>query len=89
MAKRQRNYKKEAAYEDRPEQVKRRVARNRARRKAIKKYGKERLRGKELDHIGHHRLGSLDHVPTRVVSKKKNRSRQPPTKARGKARNSR
>lgn len=86
MAKRKRNYKKEAAYEDRPEQVKRRVARNRARRKAIKKHGKAALRGKELDHIGHHRLGSLDNVPTRIVSRKANRKRQPKTKARGKAR---
>lgn len=81
-----RNYKKEAAYEARPEQVKRRVARNRARRQAIKKYGKAALKGKELDHIGYHRTGSLDKVPTKIVSKSKNRKRQPPTKARGKAR---
>jgi hypothetical protein len=75
-----RNYKKETAYESSPEQVKRRVARNRARRKAIKKYGKAALRGKELDHVGFHRTGSLDNVPTRIVSKRANRKRQPPTK---------
>lgn len=72
-----RNYKKETAYESRPEQVARRVARNRARRAAIKKYGKAALRGKELDHVGYHRTGSLDNVPTRVVSRHANRIRQP------------
>ena len=72
-----RDYAKETAYESSPEQVKRRVARNRARRKAIKKYGKEALKGKELDHVGSHRIGSLDNVPTKIVSKKANRQRQP------------
>lgn len=75
--KRKRNYKKETAWENTPAQVKRRVARNRARRKAIKKYGKKALRGKELDHIGYHRRGSLDNVPTRIVSRHANRIRQP------------
>lgn len=77
MPKRKRNYAKETAYENRPEQVDRRVARNRARREAIKKYGKAALKGKELDHVGSHRTGSLDNVPTRVVSKRANRKRQP------------
>ena len=72
-----RDYAKETAYESSPEQVKRRVARNRARRKAIKKYGKEALKGKELDHVGSHRTGSLDNVPTKIVSKRANRVRQP------------
>lgn len=72
-----RNYAKEGKWEASPEQIKRRVARNRARRAAIKKYGKAALKGKELDHVGSHRTGSLDNVPTRVVSKKANRSRQP------------
>lgn len=71
------NYKKETAYENTPEQVRRRVARNRARRAAIRKYGKKALEGKELDHVGSHRTGSLDNVPTRIVSKKANRTRQP------------
>lgn len=74
---RKRNYAKETAYESRPDQVARRVARNRARRAAIKKHGKAALKGKELDHVGSHRTGSLDHVPTRIVSKHKNRIRQP------------
>lgn len=72
-----RNYRKETAYESSPEQVARRVARNRARREAIKRMGKSALKGKELDHVGFHRTGSLDNVPTRVVSKTANRKRQP------------
>lgn len=72
-----RNYKKETAYENTPEQVARRVARNRARRKAMKAGKVHKGDGKELDHVGFHRKGSLDKVPTRVVSRKANRSRQP------------
>ena len=72
-----RNYAKETAYENKPEQVKRRVARNRARREALKAGKVYKGDNKELDHVGFHRTGSLDHVPTRVVSKKTNRSRQP------------
>lgn len=75
-----RNYKKETAYESRPEQVKRRVARNRARRKALRKGTVHKGDGKELDHVGSHRTGSLDHVPTRVVSRHANRIRQPKRK---------
>lgn len=78
--KRKRNYAKETAYENRPEQVRRRVARNRARRKAIREGRVRKGDGKELDHVGHHRTGSLDNVPTRVVSRSANRRRQPPRK---------
>lgn len=81
-----RNYPKETAYEERPAQVKRREARNAARRKAVRKYGKAALKGKEVDHTGYHRTGSLRKVPTKVVSKRANRKRQPPTKARGSSR---
>lgn len=77
MAKKPRNYAKETAYENRPEQVARRVARNKARRAAIKKHGKAALKGKEVDHLGSHRTGSLEKVPTRIVSKTANRKRQP------------
>lgn len=72
-----RDYKKEAKWASSPEQIDRRVARNRARREAIKKHGKEALRGKEVDHVGSHRTGSLDRVPTRIISKKANRKKQP------------
>lgn len=73
-----RNYAKETRYESRPEQVKRRVARNRARNKALREGRVHKGDNKELDHVGFHRFGSLDNVPTRVVSRHKNRSRQPP-----------
>lgn len=86
MVRRDRNYAKEAAYENRPEQVKRRVARNRARRKAMREGKVHKGDGKELDHVGHHRTGSLDNVRTVVKSRSANRRRQPPTKARGAAR---
>lgn len=72
-----RNYKKETAYENRPEQVKRREARNEARRKAMKEGKVHKGDGKELDHLGSHRTGSLDNVPTKVVSRRANRIRQP------------
>lgn len=88
MVKRNRNYAKETAYENRPEQVRRRVARNRARREAIRKGLVRKGDGKELDHTGYHRTGSLDRVPVRVTSQSANRRRQPPTKARGRSRNS-
>lgn len=73
-----RNYAKETAWEDSPAQVKRREARNRARRHAEKKGTVHKGDGKELDHVGFHRTGSLDHVPTKVVSRHANRVRQPP-----------
>ncbi len=82
-----RNYAKETEYENRPDQVKRRVARNRARRKAIKEGRVRKGDGKELDHVGYHRTGSLDNVRTVAKSRTANRRRQPPTKARGSARN--
>lgn len=72
------NYVKENAWEDTPAQVARRVARNRARRKAMKAGKVRKGDGKELDHIGFHRTGSLDRVPTKVVSRRANRKRQPP-----------
>lgn len=76
-----RNYKKEAAYEDSPEQIKRRESRNRVRRAAIKKYGKAALKGKELDHVGYHLHGTLANVKAKIVSRHANRTRQPPHKA--------
>ncbi len=78
MARKPRNYRKEYdQYQGKPLQKKRRADRNAARRKAVKKYGKAALRGKEVDHVGSHRLGRLRKVATRVVSKKANRKRQP------------
>lgn len=82
-----RNYKKEAEYENRPEQVKRRMARNRARAAAIKAGKVKKGDGKEVDHVGRKRTGDLSKRKTRVVSRAVNRRKQPKTKARGKARN--
>lgn len=79
MAKK-RNYKKENAWENTPEQVKRREARNRARAKALKAGTVKKGDKKELDHQGYHPTGSLDRVPVKVVSRHKNRVRQPPHK---------
>lgn len=73
-----RNYAKETAYEDSPSQVQRREARNRARKRAEREGRVHKGDGKELDHVGFHRTGSLDHVPTRVTSRAFNRRRQPP-----------
>lgn len=77
MVRTDRNYKAETAYENTPAQVKRRVARNRARRKALKAGKVHKGDGMELDHVGSHRTGSLDKVPTKVVTRHKNRIRQP------------
>lgn len=72
------NYAKENKWEDSPTQVKRREARNAARRRALRLGKVHKGDELELDHVGFHRRGSLDHVPTRVVSRHANRIRQPP-----------
>lgn len=72
------NYTKENKWEDRPDQVQRREARNAARRKALKRGTVHKGDAKELDHVGYHRTGSLRNVPTVVVSRHANRIRQPP-----------
>lgn len=74
------NYRLETKYEDSPAQVKRREARNKARRKAAKKGLVHKGDGMEVDHLGYHRTGSLSHVPTAVVTKHANRIRQPKRK---------
>ena len=82
-----RNMAKETAYENSPKQVKRREARNKREREYKRKHHVDHIpAGKELDHTGYHRTGSLDHVPVKLVSRAANRRRQPPTKARGRAR---
>jgi len=65
---------KDKAYQSRPDQKKRRAARNRARRAAVKKYGAAALRGKDIDH----RNGNpMDNKPSnlRVMSRRTNRGR--------------
>ena len=70
-----RDYKKEAQYEDSPEQIKNRVARNKARRDAEKKVGKAALAGKDVDHIKPlSKGGAATDKNTRIVSIHDNRS---------------
>ena len=75
-----RNYAKENKWESSAIQKKRRAARGRARYKAMKKGLVHKGDRKELDHIRYHPTGSLDHVPTKVTSRRANRKRQPPHK---------
>lgn len=77
MVRTDRNYAAETAWENSPLQVKRREARNRARARAQRKGLVHKGDGLELDHLGSHRTGSLDNVPTKVVSRHANRIRQP------------
>lgn len=75
-----RNYAKETKWESSPRQKARRAARGRARYKAMKQGKVRKGDGKEVDHVGYHPTGSLDHVKTKVVSRSANRRRQPPHK---------
>jgi len=72
-----RNYAKENKWQNTPEQVERREARNRARYKALKEGKVKKGDNKEVHHVNAPRKGSLDDVPTRVVSKAYNRRKQP------------
>jgi hypothetical protein len=73
-----RNYREEYdAYQGTPLQKKRRADRNRARRKALRQGRVHKGDNMEVDHLGSHRRGRLNSVPTRVVSRHKNRIRQP------------
>lgn len=73
-----RDYKKEyAEYHGTEAQKKRRAARNNARRKAAREGRVEKGDGKEVHHVGENRTGDLRKVPTRVISKAKNRKMQP------------
>jgi hypothetical protein len=60
-------------YNSKPEQVRRRAQRNAARRAAEKLRGKKALQGKDVDHIGASKTGSLP-KKTRVISINANRS---------------
>lgn len=78
MAKKKRNYRKEYdEYHGTPAQKKRRADRNRARRKAQRDGRVHKGDNMEVDHLGSHRRGRLKNVPTRVVTRHKNRIRQP------------
>ena len=73
-----RNFREEYdAYHAKPEQKKRRAARNAARREAMADGKVSKGDDLEVHHIGAPRTGSLDGVPTQVISKKANRVKQP------------
>jgi hypothetical protein len=73
-----RDYAKEyREYHASPEQKKRRAERNRDRKAAERKHGKAALRGKEVDHVGSNRTGSLAGIRTHIISKAANRRKQP------------
>lgn len=74
MAKK-RDYAKEyREYHSKPEQKKNRAARNKARRLMIRKHGKDKLRGKDVDHKdGNPRNNSQSNL--QITSKKHNRGK--------------
>jgi len=77
MAKK-RNYRKEYdEYHGKPEQIKRRVQRDKARDAASKKGLVKKGDGKEVHHVGAPRTGSLAKSKTKVVSRAANRAIQP------------
>ena len=70
-----RDYAKEyREYQGTPEQIRRRARRNRARRLMIKKFGKARLRGKDVDHKDSNPMNN-SYSNLRIMSKSKNRAR--------------
>jgi hypothetical protein len=70
-----RNYKKEYKnYHSKSKQKKRRAGRNKGRRLAIKKYGKAKLAGKDVDHKDRNPHNN-SRSNLRIQSKRKNRSR--------------
>lgn len=76
MAKR--DYKKEyQSYHASEEQKMRRAQRNAARRKAMKEGKVKKGDNKEVDHLGFNRKGKLNNNKVKVVSRVRNRSRQP------------
>lgn len=80
-----RNYAKETAYENRPDQVRRRMARNRARAEMEKKGLVHKGDGKEVDHIRFTRTSSgklTNKGNLRVISQSANRRKQPAHKGR-------
>lgn len=69
-----RNYKKEAQYEDTPQQVKNRMARNRARAKLMREGKVRKGDGKDVAHVVALDKGGTNGQGLRVESKSANRS---------------
>lgn len=77
MPKKPRDYDKEySSYHAKPEQRQRRSERNQARREMIKKKGAAAVKGKDVHHVGAAKTGSLKGTPTKIMSKKANRSKK-------------
>jgi hypothetical protein len=74
-----RNYKKENEWQNQPEQVKRRMARNRARAKMEREGKVHKGDGKEVDHKNFNPNDNSS-KNLRVVDRSTNRRRQPKTK---------
>lgn len=71
-----RKYDKELEYQKRPEQVRNRVARNRARREMIKKHGKAALKGKDVGHTSMlAKSKNPDKVKYKIEDRAKNRGK--------------
>lgn len=64
-----RDYTYDKEYQSSPEQKKRRARRNRDRRRAIAKYGKEALKNKDIHHEDSERM-----TKPKVMDRSKNRS---------------
>lgn len=72
-----RDYRKEYDdYHGSPEQIKRRAARNKARKLMERVHGKKKLRGKDVDHKDFNPENS-SRSNLRIMSRSANRSRQP------------
>jgi len=72
-----RDYKKEyQEYHGKPEQIKRRAGRNKARSLMIKKHGKSKLKGKEVDHKDFNTTNNSSSNLS-IKSFKANRKKQP------------
>ena len=69
-----RDYKKEALYEASPEQVKHRVERNKARRKALREGKVKKGDGKDVAHVVALDKGGSNKQGVRIESRSKNRS---------------
>ena len=67
-----RNYRSEYdKYHSKPEQKKRRAERNKARREAVRKHGKNALKGKDVHHETHNTASKK----TKILDRSKNRSK--------------
>lgn len=76
MARKPRNYKREYKWHGTPEQIAKRSARNKARRKMAKVVGKAALKGKDVDHIKPLAKGGSNSLRNlRIQSVSANRSR--------------